>query len=1142
MPKLNQVLSPETNQCKDRLRRGRVAYQFISDTLSYGANVSQRILLLDHLVNLPAVLFSLTRDVHIHKILSSEKRQEVFEWTQCVTREEIEDLLTGSVLAFEGICGGDLNDPDVSLNLGHQLKNSREWWIFLFIARPHIERKIWLTDISFPHPFYGLARLQDVWAIIELFWMFNRIKNGAIGNGFLDGVCHIPDLSFNYMSLEGSNAPNAQVVVGPYIQTNNNIVSNASIENSNARISKIFFRLIRTCADVLPGWGKSDELLPNEDEVIDAIKSNLRPTNSDIVGRAAVLIKAWGNLLSIHTCIDDFTRDEWESLGSVSVFIIRKRKKLIECFHGSEFSMLIAGGRLVLLVTLGDKDKMELHHREFGKKYSNTLSETHLYERVNQSDGEIVEYPNVLYNRMRERRAGYWNYQILALNNMLQRSNLRQVDLQSSIDLPKVSLETNTGKNVNAQSTIDDIKETLLLGFGTRLCRYITSLTQADLCTIYWLDYSDSPGKLNVVGTYSYNRALRAETNSIHFEFASEVDRQGYRESRIDSGSLLYRTVANNIADIVSDTDSLVLSGFPVNQMPRTTLAHPICYNGRVIGVIELKGLSSKQFSKTLFSPLMKIANVIGPFMYHNLFIWQLNSINYLITTKFQMTWLHRRNNPLREISKIICNIFLCSSANIWIKDYDNSRFNLKGSSKSSIYKSFVRYEGVAPTVRIDRSGRKYRLTKPFATLAISLWENEEAWGRFVKAKYFDTDPPSNSGIEDILHVAQKRGVKVYRNFVFSKSTLRETRKRMLVDEGLCEFMCFPLVRQVHSAVGAAGKRHSIQGFVYLHDYGDSLGESIGYSLGWAPVVSFVQSHLTHLLEQLELLHVGWHQARNILIHEIKHVVELVERRHRRASRQYFDLTEGHSRDRIRQWIQKLPIREEDQRKLVFSPDDYVSLYSDLKRIQNSVLAAGKSSSFMNGMSERLGRFNERLQNRKSFELLDINPGEEQGTIDVSEDIQDQYRSHRDEFDEKGIHDDLTRISPILEIRLERTIWERVTYNLLANMSKYSRNDSVVTIRSEGSLLIWENLAPYHIGDVPERLCRLGERGNLVEEESGDGTGLWVVSKACALAGIQFSLDIERLNRDFDDQEPLARYKVTLDLRSILSNQFKTGA
>ena len=1170
MKTVAEVLSPPRGSKYGARRSGRVGFQLVGDTFSYGHNLPHRILLWDALDNLPEVLLGVMQDPSVQNVLYSQSNHKL-------SKPEIDSLRgfeLSDVESFVGITVDHLsqafavaNSTARNTSADTELSRScdrapRVWWIFLLVARPHIERQIWLTELSFAHPFHALCRFHDTWSILELFWYFSNrkelVENLNTVVPFVEGLpmCTIATRHLS-ADMPFCGEDKTYIVAGPMMDPQIVEGSPQSIRSENIAVAKVFLHLVSVLSRCCRGWENAADIRPTEEELLDALDSRLRIGASDLATRSKLLATSWSLLGSTQLESEVLKRFEWEGLASVVVFLTRNMRTLARGSRASQSYFPIAGNRLGLIVSSVDSAS-ELDVQETNSQppdlpcERDNLLDTRVVDRdlswgqrVSETDRKLESLftvdsdtinPVALYNRMRERRSGYWNFQVLSLNNMLQRSNARLIRMPDFSSVSNVISRAET--NSSTAQELRDLPEMLLLGFGSRLCHHLVDLAQAHLCTIYWIDYSLDPAEVLPIGTYSRNAQLRAAANEIFQQFSSSFSAKPGMASRQSSPSLLYRVAAKNAPEIVSDNSQLVLDGYPEELVPRSAIAVPLRYNGRVVGVLELEGLAENQFSGGLLAPLTRAANVIGPFIYHNQLIWQLNAINQLVSANSKTQWAQRPINPLGEIAKILCNVFLCPVVNLWIKGYDAQRFSALGMSRTSIFEKDLVEEGISPSTTVDLNLEEYSEELPFANLGIALWKNQEpAWGRFVKGRYIDGDPPSPNSLVDAIEQAQKFGVNLYGSFANERKGFHEFRQNIFLRDELHGMMSFPIVRErksLSSSTSGSQQEFVIEGFLTLHDHGDNSLEQYGYSLGWAPVVAHLQSYLPHIFDQIELINDGWSQTRNILAHETANVVESVADHVRKVSAQSHDLFHGEPRSLLRQWIQDLPDQPDRLAEVVISGSKAIKLRADLERIQRSILARVSSSDFLDDMAKRLNRLENRIRSHRAFQILDLVQGERLEHINVGHDLRERVKAFRKSTKANGLRVSM-RVDDSITVEIERSLWERIMMNVFSNLRKYSEVRTEIKISTKNQSLSFSNVALLYPEDTVERLIAHGERGKNTALMNGDGTGLFMIMAACKLAQIGLDIHIE-------DEEPasvsssrgqLKEFRMTFHLGSI---------
>ena len=554
--KLRELLSP-TGTCADihSLRiAGRFAYQMCTEAIAFSQNVPQRLLLVDQLRLLPKVIHDLLKKPEIRSIIhqalgrgdksdndeiglavARARRQEfkalkdkIFKANEEVvqglvkrTAEILNELAKAAHAEAKGL--GAKPDTDSLDVLKEKASNLPIHWLeVLDILLPHIEQKIWLTDIGAPLPAHAITRMHDQWSLFILFWcwterqrfesifsnsesMQNDIPIALSGAFFTDyfGIAVVDGWS-DVACRDGKGGHQVAVVLGPMFFINRHSKKVSASQPPHFIMARYFQIYLRLASELSVDWSQVDDATPSTEELMDAYQARFDLDCSEFEIRARSVKLAWQLLRDVEIADDlQLSRNDWEACAVLAVWVARWRSTLKETLEYK--------ARECYILALPDWER----NIEFQANYSNdsmilsqNKSETSRFvgDALNTAKTKFphLDMPGVTWNRFRERQAASWSAQISAVNNLMHRMSTR-------VDEAKTRQKNNW-------SAPD-----FLMGFGGRLCRYIAAISHAHGVVLYWSDYAQMPARLLVLESYAKPYEHRAKRHDIHKFFVEKI-------------------------------------------------------------------------------------------------------------------------------------------------------------------------------------------------------------------------------------------------------------------------------------------------------------------------------------------------------------------------------------------------------------------------------------------------------------------------------------------------------------------------------------------------------------------------------------------------------------------------------------------
>ena len=233
--------------------------------------------------------------------------------------------------------------------------------------------------------------------------------------------------------------------------------------------------------------------------------------------------------------------------------------------------------------------------------------------------------------------------------------------------------------------------------FNPYLCRVINEMTRADH-TMIWLRAYD--GRLELASQFSRypnilldKKALKDSMEEEFYKYLKCCRGHGsngtekcstYDNSRhCCLNSLSYRSLRDNLWQFVSDDEqSIVQSSL---QKFKSALAVPLRYNGRVLGILAVRGIEKHQFLWSQLHTLVDLAELVAPHFYHQRLITALRRTSDTIradvhTADYAEHVKTISNETADELAKQASRIFLADGAIVWIRDpHYHLKYNLAG-------------------------------------------------------------------------------------------------------------------------------------------------------------------------------------------------------------------------------------------------------------------------------------------------------------------------------------------------------------------------------------------------------------------------------------------------------------------------------
>lgn len=1115
-----------------RISRGRHALQLAVDTVAFGQNIPLRLLLVDRLKDLRKVVEDIAIGDAGKKLLNDARKErgdDLTDLSSLYQQSTFAQRASSSLKMFQ-----DEQTPEKPSD------ELRVWLLDMVVLLPHIERQVWLTEMGNPLPAHALARMVDQWSLFVLLWCYDQAKRNLFEAPQVDTSERAPLVAFGIKGYELRVLPGFAVTNAKGEELNCILIAgpiwNQTIEpNKEIRVKKfleLWRHVLRICS-LVDGWADESEKAPSKDELIDSFNSRQALSNAEIVLRAnssqVALVQYLLNVSfdsdgNVPTC-----RDKWEQLALYCCWFARwepllnsfdahRRWSSVGCWviraphsHGLHIKRV---ERLPL-----NKAVWALHWK--AEKPEHAWEMQHLKTGVLKLwPGVHVDSPDVFWNRTLERQNAAWTAHIVAVNHLLH-SHGRGLK-----NAPPDALESAPPDPPYQEAAH------LLQGYGGRICHYLLGMVRADVADIYWMDYADekSPRLVHVGG---YARAIehRAERQQIHQDFhnwawvqPSSAMVEGVpvgcteAERGKDSASQAYRVAVTGVADVpAADSKDSVppnayFGSFP-RPVPQAAMAFPLLVNGRVAGVLTLAGLNQHQFCARLVPPLHHMANLVARAMYQTSQLWHMRRLNHFFAhthpRHFKQHNAENGFNPLKDVSRLLTNVFLCRAVHIWIQTpSEQIKYKLHGYNQRSL---FVDDKGIlndAPWLKVKRTvmAGAEDIGRAFLGFAIDL----PGPVQMAQGQYDPRVEVTSAYNRD----AAEKGMVIGRDFVtcVEMQGHAKHRWRIFTQEGLWDLAALALIDVTPSGDDKKG-RGQVVGGLTLHGTPlerDTAEEGCAaqprpWNRAWEPTVAHIQSYLPYLLRQVAVLYNPLDATRKFLMHE---------------GTAEFQSLHRWTRDRS------------DYMRQLLGPDSALRTYLEKQSETDS-----KVSTLLQPVEMAWKTFNPKhtLNALNSLEFITKALGNFHTLADLNMelDVTQSWIGLKDSVN-TCIENYHSFFAPILGFRRTRIVpgklvldreveifvrapwWNRVVENLIQNASKYALHRFEVIWNTQKRSLTFVNEGAYcEQMDMPDRLIEWNYQGGSHHElqkntkkAQGHGFGLWGAKFMCNLEGFGFHVEV----------------------------------
>ena len=768
-------------------------------------------------------------------------------------------------------------------------------------------------------------------------------------------------------------------------------------------------------------------------------------------------------------------------------------------------------------------------------------SDSELHFRIKPQD-----YPNTLFDFTKDSN---FHLEEIYRDNQ-QHSNARIHNYNSRLTsaltpwierrLGSANFSVHSGTNTHSRSQ-----------FNPYLCRVINEITRADH-TMIWLRAYD--GHLELASQFSRHPKILLDKEALKDSMGNEFRKylsccRGYGSDGMEKcdiyddsrhcclNSLSYRSLRDNLWQFVSnDEQSIVQSS---TQNFKSALAVPLRYNGRVLGVLSVRGIQKHQFFWSQLHTLSSIAELIAPHFYHQRLITALRKTSDAIRADVHFAGYAEHvktisNEAADELAKQASRIFLADGATVWMQDpHYNLKYNLAGlafnkDTTEYLYKKFTdgSYKSYyhAPEVGRDENYASVPLlwfANDWLNAASKESSVKKSSNNVIKAYVSHNRVTGNTIILDDNFNATERGDYNLFNDNFSQ------RAYFFRDLGMSELFSIGIFNAQGSLV------------VCISLYGKDV---LGFSSGWQSIIELFAQQLRAELAMFSSFETKRHAMTRLVLHELRQTnVGLANKLRTNMAREHYLL-------RTQDLISKLVGADNNADK---TPCELISdAINDLKKLKDKYGDSQKQSvaHMVRSLYDVLRNFDDdfkklhaidmsqnielqRSSRQEIYELLDtldvmffnlgwhneISIEQVFGEIAVATDVsidelnvaeyvvelREIYRSNYHEG--RLLHYNLERGDS--NIRTFPKLFKRVLGNLVDNAFKYSMPYSTVCINLSNHKLLrysWNiEIISKSVVAPPDNTAIFFSEGWRSSEHAsdksivGDGMGLYIAKRVC---------------------------------------------
>jgi hypothetical protein len=1048
-----------------------------------------------------------------------------------------------------------------------ELPTNYETWVIELL--PHLERDIWLTEMSNPHPAHGLARMVEHWSLFVLMWAWKHMQTSstvvqpAFGVARL-GLMLIP--AFGRRGRSPTQPPEGDdvtLLVGPFELERPNLDEGAEADSAADAgwFDKPFRRYLDNAASAVSLWWDVQEKAPGRTELLDAFATRSPLPAEDAMRRARDSAEALKMMLAarLHPSLIPSTdiarpmsRANWESIATFSAWFHRWVRVLsvpaaeLRCrFHigNHRVAMQIcwstdeqrSGGDLLMI------DRNEPLPRD-------AVDEVNLISLARGIDERIwIELPSALLARARERQHAMWTSHSVAIHNLLTR--------HSRPDRP---IGPDRGDELPNSGSCDEV-DFLLRGYGGRVCQYLLQMARAEVAFIVWLDYSGPHPKVRHVGGADrlvQHRAQRRERFASFIHWAHEIAQEGGltpAESGANSHSQIYRSIAaaaidphshkfDPEADAAERQRRQAHFDHYAGPTPEDGTAIPLLFNGRVVGAFFIAGVAStRHFDDRLNAPLRRVAQLLAQAMAKQSQLWQMRRLNWLASHRPLELWsrhdAENQFNPLGPVARILANVFLCPVVHTWLRDPQNpKRYRLHGYTRAELFSSADAPMQSAPQFRLNAPAapdETVPLNRQFIAFACDQWlhsDSDAKAGAYVQARLGVV--PSTLP-EYTVRNASRGGLRLGQDFVEANepSGLRQT---LFVKGQLFQIMAFALVdtsAEVPEPIGIV----SLHAPIPSYD-----GHHLPWPPGWRQVVGHMQTYIPYVLTQTEAIGNPLENLRRYLLHEGRNELNEVAAKGNllRGALNHLlapDSPAGQRRPWLRTTARELRARGKDN-SLGSDAGWANDLANELLRFERQLADAWPSFEEVSSPrhAENLQTLARLITHQRDLAALGGGPDEtrydhETNWVVLRDKLDTALSVYESVWKDEGIWIDLDGVPRGLKLLVSPWLLDWLLRDLVHNLAKYALRNEPITISwhrghgDERSVLRFRNVSSFDAEqDTCERLVLFGVQGSAGLKpprkisqragigQQGQGIGLWGTSALTEVLDMPLTIQIRQ--------------------------------
>lgn len=1082
------------------------------DVIAHAHNIPLRLLRLDNLKHLDATLASFVRKYE-HEVLELMTEPRLDGNPRIPPLLSVADAKKLIAQLQEHRHAAALRDWVLALSLPLCSESDQklpdlpegyaEWFLMLL---PHLERDIWLTDMSNPLPVHNLARMVEHWALFVLMWAWSRADEleELLQKQTSDKPTVMPAaLSVEHLGLivlpayqrRGRKRPELTValLVGPFVRA-----GAAQSDDSGEWFCKPFNRFLSRIARAndVSGWDGVHEKAPDRSELADALESRAGIEDDEAQRRASHSRLALLTLLDARLAPDLFvwpnkrsdrplSRANWETMAVLAswqsrwgsllhdltttdgrplwVELPRHRVKMLVPRMG-RLAPGQAPSKAALVFTASDRKALEEVEKFSRLEVNDAIEMARL-----ASEAKWVETPGNLHARVRERLQAGWYAYISAINHLLARHT--RSDRSEGADAPDWE--------ESSEPHCEEVDH-LLRGFGGRICRYLIGMARADLAEIYWLDYSTDPPRLRHAGSAERLVQHRAARQKIWKESGSELARSlaGSRDPLTESDFLAVRATfggqivplpqerkASFAQDRTGDTRAR-FDFYDFGVKPQDGIAVPLTFNGRVVGVLALAGVASnRHFDTRLYPSLRILAQDLGLAMYFHNQVWQMRRINWLASNVQLELWqeqdLRKPQHPMTSVAQCLANIFLCPGVHIWLRDSRSidERYLLSGSTALDAFESEGGLPEHAPSVTLPAipPGSLAPLTRPTFAFAADPWlplagagandsQVQALRGRFIQARIDKFARTTRYDYETAARGDLLLGVDFLNSLNESKTLGTSLEALPHLRDALYEKRKWTDL-MAFALVNESGGHVRPIGIVSLHGPSQKHPDSSSpWPPGWRPVVSHVQTYVPYVLAQTEMIAKPLNQLVQYLLHQGRNELNAVAVRATTTKHQLQRLLAANDPPgKVRPWVR----RRLNSTASIEDPD----LQRQLFQLDQLLLetAEGLEAQTRVEHAESLTMLSRLIERRRSVAALghdlagagDVHRAQ---WIDLNESIRKALAEYSGDLKAQHIYWS-TKIPENCRLLTQPRLWAWLLSDLAHNIAKYAVSTAEVSLQ-----------------------------------------------------------------------------------------------